>query len=330
MGRAREDAVLGRYVDLGGVRREIVARSAVGSVLVLDRDALSYGDARLVAHLDADEPAGNAALVCREYLRDPHGRWCRAVTPEDLAAGPRSRERTGAGDGLAGGRDTGIGGAPAGDGDAGIAANRETGIAANCGTRVVTGRAGDAAALGLCEAHLPDGAGRAYRLEIVGYTASIPQLRWRVHFPADATVAPRIVSVRDVVAALESYEPARSATARALARHDGEEGLSLAKLRAELERLDASRIVLNRGLREAVLEAVRTQGVSMSEIALRCGRVKRDGRGNRSGETSWLARRIGLLAEGGGGTVTPWVHSEVLALIARRGLGVSPREVELG
>jgi len=26
---------------------------------------------------------------------------------------------------------------------------------------------------------------------------------------------------------------------------------------------------------------------------------------------------------------TPWVHSDVLALIARRGLGLSPREVEV-
>ena len=33
----------------------------------------------------------------------------------------------------------------------------------------------------------------------------------------------------------------------------------------------------------------------MSEIATRCGRVKRDSRGNESGETSWLARRLGIL-----------------------------------
>jgi hypothetical protein len=67
----------------------------------------------------------------------------------------------------------------------------------------------------------------------------------------------------------------------------------------------------------------------MSEIAIRCGRVKRDSRGNESGETSWLARRLGMLPEGGHETPTPWVHSDVLALIARRGLGISPREVEL-
>ncbi len=67
----------------------------------------------------------------------------------------------------------------------------------------------------------------------------------------------------------------------------------------------------------------------MSEIAIRCGRVKRDSRGNESGETSWLARRLGLLPEGGHSTPTPWIHSDVLGLIARQGLGVSPREVEL-
>ena len=32
---------------------------------------------------------------------------------------------------------------------------------------------------------------------------------------------------------------------------------------------------------------------------MRCGRVKRDARGNVSGETSWLARRIGQMPEGG-------------------------------
>ena len=90
-----------------------------------------------------------------------------------------------------------------------------------------------------------------------------------------------------------------------------------------------SPIVLNRGLREAVAELLAREQLSMSEIAIRCGRIKRDGRGNESGETSWLARRLGLLPEGGHDAPTPWIHSEVLALIARDGIGVSPREVEL-
>ncbi|HYB24222.1 MAG TPA: hypothetical protein VED41_10520, partial [Solirubrobacteraceae bacterium] len=78
-----------------------------------------------------------------------------------------------------------------------------------------------------------------------------------------------------------------------------------------------------------VLSAVDVQELSMSEIAIRCGRVKRDRRGNEAGETSWLSRRLGLAPEGGHSTPTPWIHSDVLALIARSGLGISPREVEL-
>jgi hypothetical protein len=60
-----------------------------------------------------------------------------------------------------------------------------------------------------------------------------------------------------------------------------------------------------------------------------CGRVKRDRRGNGSGETSWLARRVGLVASEPGGRPNPWVHSDTLALIAREGLGLAPRDVEL-
>jgi hypothetical protein len=36
-----------------------------------------------------------------------------------------------------------------------------------------------------------------------------------------------------------------------------------------------------------------------------------------------------MLPEGGRRTPTPWVSSDVLALIAREGLGLAPREVEL-
>jgi hypothetical protein len=99
-------------------------------------------------------------------------------------------------------------------------------------------------------------------------------------------------------------------------------------LRAELARVRESPIVLNRGLREVVLAAIDREALSLSEIAMRCGRVKRDAGGNLSGETSWLARRLGMMPEGGRDRPTPWVHSDVLALIARDGLGLSPREVE--
>ena len=105
------------------------------------------------------------------------------------------------------------------------------------------------------------------------------------------------VSFRDVVAAVEAYEPARTITTQALTRCA--RNLSTRRLREEYERLIGSPIVLNRGLREAVLREVPLGELSMSEIALRCGRVKRDTRGNASGETSWLARRIGQMPEGG-------------------------------
>ena len=158
---------------------------------------------------------------------------------------------------------------------------------------------------------------------------SIPELRWSRRAPGSEQGETQPVSMREAVARLESYEPVRTLTQRALMQHDGDGEVSTAVLRVELMRIQESPIVLNRGLREAVLAAVERQGLSMSEIAIRCGRIKRDSAGNESGETSWLARRLGLLPEGGREAPTPWIHSDVLALIAREGLGISPREVEV-
>jgi hypothetical protein len=288
-----DHGVLGRYTDSRGRPREVLARSGhAGSVLVLDRDARTLGDRRLIAHLAPDEPPENATLVCRHYLHDPRGRWCRRVTAEDLQA----------------------------SGD----------IPDPMSEAVLDRVYADERSADATSETLLDGHGRAYRLGLSTSRLSIPELRW-LRLPTGGDPGrPQPVSVRDVVACLESYEPVRARTGLALRRHHGDPTVSVAVLRAELQRMDASRIVLNRGLRRAVLAAVRTQGVSMSEIALRCGRVKYDARGNASGETSWLARRVGIAPEGGEREPTPWVHSEVLALIARAGLGISPREVELG
>jgi hypothetical protein len=175
---------------------------------------------------------------------------------------------------------------------------------------------------------------RSFRLGLVDSAMSIRELRWRAFDrELDWPVAPRIVSLREVVASQEAYEPALGITAAALAAGDAAaasgELCSCSVLRQEHARVCASPIVLNRGVREAVLAALASGDTSMSEIAIRCGRVKRDRRGNVSGETSWLARRVGLLAEGGASRPTPWIHTDVLALIARRGLALSPREVEL-
>jgi hypothetical protein len=176
---------------------------------------------------------------------------------------------------------------------------------------------------------LLDEQGRRYRLERLQTCMSIPELRWRRNQPTPAEGEPRSVSVRDVIAQMQAYEPVREITLSALAFHREDPEVSITVLGAELRRVLLSPIVLNRRLRERTLETIQREELSLSEIAIRCGRVKRDLKGNESGETSWLARRLGMLPEGGRETPTPWIHSDVLALIARRGLGVSPREVEL-
>ncbi len=173
----------------------------------------------------------------------------------------------------------------------------------------------------------------ALRLRRVASGMSIPSLRWtRERRPAIGSggLEHSIVSLREAVGAAESYEPFCELTRAELARCEQDASVSCTVLRAELTRVLDSPIVLNRGLREAVVQKVARREVTMSEIAMRCGRVKRDPKGNATGETSWLARRVGLLPEGGAEQPTRWVHSDVLALIARQGLGIAPREVELG
>jgi hypothetical protein len=183
------------------------------------------------------------------------------------------------------------------------------------------------------DATLAGRGGMRYRLSICSSSPDGPrspaEVRWVSEQPGLAS-DPSPVSTRHVVGSLEDYEPARTLALAAIARHRGDRAVTVTTLGAELRRLGSTPIVLNRLLREAVLESVSTRGLSMSAIALRCGRVKRDRRGNVSGETSWLTRRIGLAPEGGSSNPTPWVHSDVLALIARRGLGIEPHEVELG
>jgi hypothetical protein len=172
---------------------------------------------------------------------------------------------------------------------------------------------------------LTDAAGRRYALRAAGTPA---ELRW-IREARPRAGASRRVSARDVVGALEDYEPVCALTRSAVARFRDDRRVSVATLAVELRRVETSPIVLNRKLREAVLAAVRERGVSLSAIAMACGRVKHDRRGNHSGETSWLARRVGLLPSTPGTRPNPWVHSATLALIARDGLGLAPREVEL-
>ncbi len=282
---ARANRQLGRYFDAHGNAREVIARrGAAGSTLVIDRDDVSHCDPRLVAHLAADEPVGNAALICERYLADAAGRGrCRRLSAEDIRIPP---------------------------------------LYDSPESEVALGR-------GCAEPPLIDQAGSSYRLELLDTGMSIPELRWSRGRVGTAVVELSAVSTREAIGALESYEPVRALTLHALWLHARGGHVSTTVLRAELARVQESPIVLNRRLRELVLATVERQELSMSEIAIRCGRVKRDRRGNETGETSWLARRLGLLPEGGQSTPTPWIHSDVLGLIARCCIGVSPREVEL-
>jgi hypothetical protein len=168
-----------------------------------------------------------------------------------------------------------------------------------------------------------------FRLVRIACRMTIPALRW-VRLDPGARGAAEVISLREAIAASESYEPFCGITRQAVERWVDDETISTAALRTELNRVLESPIVLNRGLREAVMSRIARDQMSMSEIAIRCGRRKRDSKGNESGETSWLARRIGLLPEGGQTHPTRWVHSDVLGLIAWHGLGIAPREVELG
>jgi hypothetical protein len=250
---------------------------------VLDRDAATGCDQRLLAHLAADEPVGNALLVCHDYLRRERSeRTCRLLTADDPSRAP-----------------------------------------------VSDGRVDRPEARWSITASEVELRGSRYRIERRAGRMVIPELRWtraRGGLRGESVTT----SLRGVIGEVESYEPFRRLSRWAIALHAEDPDVSCTTMQAELARVLDSSIVLNRGVREAVLRAVRDERSSMSEIAMRCGRVKRDCRGNQSGETSWLARRVGLLAEGGQGSPTPWVHSDVLGLIAWRGLGISPREVELG
>ncbi len=336
--------LLGCYADPRGRSREIVALPArAGSVLVVDRDAHTLRDRRLLAHLSADEPAENASLVCRLYLLDRRRRRprCRALLLEDLRAPDPFHAAPGATPEHMASVAEPSHTACTSDSSPGLSAPRSS---CDCSSQDSHTRAGDgdgdAHSLLACDdaTHtLLDRHGRPYRLGFSTSRLSIPELRWLRLDPGDRSLGcddqagpTQPVSFRDVVGCLESYEPARSQTIAALERHRDDSAVSVSMLRGELRRLDASRIVLNRALRNAVLHAIERDDLSLSEIAARCGRVKRDGRGHASGETTWLARRVGISPDASETDPTPWIHSDVLALIARSGLGISPHEVELG
>jgi hypothetical protein len=190
---------LARYLDWNGHRREVIARRGfAGSLLVVDRDADTLGDRRLVAHLGADEPPENAAVVCRVYLDDAKasGHRGRSLREEDLQTAPLDEEDTPEWTSLQRG----------------------------------------------CRHHLLDRDGRPHQLELVQTGMSIPELRWQRLSPCEGEQ--RSVSVRDVIATLERYEPVRTLTRGALALHGADPAVSVTVLRAEFERVLVSPIVL--------------------------------------------------------------------------------------
>jgi hypothetical protein len=175
-----------------------------------------------------------------------------------------------------------------------------------------------------------DAAGCCYRLREVCEDGRRPSVRWTRSGSQAQVQDFELVTLREVVGRLESYEPARMMTVNALEAHRDDHRVSTCQLGEELSRLLGSPIVLNRGLREAVDRCVRHGDTSLSEIALRCGRSRPASRSALCGETSWLARKIGQMPDSATGKLTPWIHTDTLALIARDGLCLSPHEVELG
>lgn len=95
-----------------------------------------------------------------------------------------------------------------------------------------------------CEAverELRDGAGRVYRIRVLAHPRR--RLRWTRLREGDGPDRISVVSLRDVVGALQDYEPARTMTIRAIAACRRE--ISTDALRRELDGLSRSPVVLN-------------------------------------------------------------------------------------
>jgi hypothetical protein len=155
----------------------------------------------------------------------------------------------------------------------------------------------------------------------------IPQLRWWRCVPLGQAGPGYPVVLRDVCGATQTYSPYLAETTSAIEQYQDDPEVSIVKLREERCNLVKSPIVLNRGLREAVQARV-NHGTSLSQIAQNCGR-RINRKGQISGETSWLSRRMGVMPDGGKSHPTPWIHTDVLNLIAEKGLQVPPHEVEV-
>lgn len=148
------------------------------------------------------------------------------------------------------------------------------------------------------------------------------ELRWTRCTPDGRPTS--VVTLREVIGALEDYEPASLMTLAVITRcRSATKPIATGALAHELRHVEASPIVLNRRVREAALSFVGSGLTTWSDIARRCGRRRPDG----SGETSWVKRRLGVMPDGGQDHPTQWAHQAVLASIARDGLGIDPHLV---
>ncbi len=155
-----------------------------------------------------------------------------------------------------------------------------------------------------------------------------PQLRWMelAETPGES-FGP--VTLREVIGALERYEPAIAMTRSAIDAQPPGGAVSTATLRAELHRMQAQRDRAEPWTARSGRPRAGLRDVAQRDRACAAG-----ARNATAAETS-AARRAGspgasaVCPESGKPTPTPWVHTSTLALIAREGLRVSPREVEL-
>ena len=183
---------LGHYTAPDGAEpREIVSTPGAGeSTLVIDRLAGTHADARLVAHLAADEPLENARIVCEMYLIDQTRGRCRAVTTQNLEQSP-------------------------------LAPSRPTADRPSSPHPAVL-----------------DAGGHSYRIREVSSDDDFPQLRWTRSRHPGCDVDFDQLTLRDVIARLEDYEPARTLTAQALALHREDPRVSTCQLQQELRPRD--------------------------------------------------------------------------------------------
>ena len=147
---------------------------------------------------------------------------------------------------------------------------------------------------------LRDDDGILYRVQTVAMDRRFPELRWTRSILALPAERFETVRLREVIARFEDYEPARSITAHALATHRSDRTSQPAAWRP------SSRGSLRARSSSTVGYAKPSSHVSPGAIDderdRHSLRPRQAGPSRQtSGETSWLARRIGLASGGRGG-----------------------------